>query len=142
MSQFSDSDSSSTSDLILLAIGDVHLGIRPSSLPENFDNFGVERRAITPECALESAVDHAIRARVDAVLFAGDVVEGKNALFEAFRPLELAVRQLIEAKMSALEGQLSERLADRERTLQSRVAELSPAGFARFWRDVECTVVV
>lgn len=102
MSQFSDPDSSSTSDLILLAIGDVHLGIRPSSLPENFDNFGVERRAITPECALESAVDYAVRARVDAVLFAGDVVESKNALFEAFRPLELAVRQLIEANIPVL----------------------------------------
>ena len=70
----------------LLAIGDVHLGTRPGSLPEDLGEWGVDPRELTPEAALEAAVDRAIELSVDAVLFAGDVVESTNARFEAIRP--------------------------------------------------------
>lgn len=98
---FSDPDSSAD-ELRLLAIGDVHLGTRPSRLPTDLADYGVEARDLTPEAALGTVVRHAIADRVDAVLFAGDVVESTNARFEALRPLEAAVRQLGEAGIPVL----------------------------------------
>jgi len=92
----------SVGELTLLAIGDVHLGTRPSSLPEDLVELGVDPRALTPEAALLAAVDRAIEERVDAVLFAGDVVESTNARFEALRPLESAVHRLLEAGIPVL----------------------------------------
>ncbi|MDA2932951.1 DNA repair exonuclease [Acidobacteria bacterium AH-259-D05] len=86
----------------LLAIGDVHLGTHPSSLPENLDEAGLTVRDLGPEAALTRAVDLAIRDRVDTVLFAGDVVESTNARFEALRPLEAAVHRLDEAGIPVL----------------------------------------
>jgi DNA repair exonuclease SbcCD nuclease subunit len=83
----------------LLAIGDVHLGTRPGSLPEDLGEWGVDPRELTPEAALEAAVDGAIELSVDAVLFAGDVVESTNARFEAIRPLERAVQRLSDAQI-------------------------------------------
>jgi exonuclease SbcD len=90
----------SIDDLKLLAIGDVHLGTRPGSLPE--DLAGVDPGTLGPEAALSLAVDCAIAAGVDAVLFAGDVVESTNARFEALRPLEDAVRRLLAAEIPVL----------------------------------------
>ena len=55
----------------LLAIGDVHLGTRPSSLPQNLDEAGLTVRDLGPEATLERVVELAIQDRVDAVLFAG-----------------------------------------------------------------------
>lgn len=81
-------------DVRLLAIGDVHLGTRPGSLPDSLAEFGVLVPDLTPEAALEGAVERAIQERVHAVLFAGDVVESTNARFEALRPLEQAVERL------------------------------------------------
>jgi exonuclease SbcD len=93
---------SASDDLLLLAIGDVHLGTRPSSLPGALDEWGIDPRTLTPEAALRNAVDLAIARKVDAVLFAGDVVESSNARFEALRPLEAAVKQLLEAGIRVL----------------------------------------
>ena len=80
----------------LLAIGDVHLGTRPSRVPED-GSWGADPDELTPAAALGLAVDVAIERRVDAVLFAGDVVESTNARFEAVPPLEDAVRRLSDA---------------------------------------------
>jgi DNA repair exonuclease SbcCD nuclease subunit len=91
-----------SSELRLLAIGDVHLGTRPGSLPEGLDDEGVDPRDLTPEAALLAAVERAIEERVDGVLFAGDVVESTNARFEALRPLEMAVRRLLDAAIPVL----------------------------------------
>ena len=81
--------------LTVMAIGDVHLGTRPASVPS--DLSGLNARELTPEAGLASAVERAIAEQVDAVLFAGDVVESSNARFEAMVPLETAVRQLLAA---------------------------------------------
>lgn len=86
----------------LLAIGDVHLGTRPSRLPPELADQGVDPAELTPEAALRAAVERAVAERVDAVLFAGDVVESTNARFEALRPLEAAVRRLAEAGIPVL----------------------------------------
>ena len=67
------SEAGSSSDAItLLAIGDVHLGTRPASLPGDLAEWGVDPRRLTPEAALGAAVDRAIAERVDAVVFAGE----------------------------------------------------------------------
>jgi len=102
LSQFVAPKTSPTADLRLLAIGDVHLGTRPSSLPEHLDESGVDPRDLTPERALAAAVEYAVAGRVDAVLLAGDVVESTNARFEALRPLESAVRELLAAEIPVL----------------------------------------
>lgn len=88
--------------LKLLAIGDVHLGTRPSSLPDDLSDLGVSPSDLTPEAALSTAVDLAIAEQVEAVLFAGDVVESTNARFEALRPLEAAVKRLSDAGIHVL----------------------------------------
>lgn len=88
-------------ELTLLAIGDVHLGTRSASLPADLDEE-IDPRVLTPEAALNSAVALAIDESVDAVLFAGDVVESTNARFEALRPLESAVRKLLDADILVL----------------------------------------
>ena len=86
----------------LLAIGDVHLGTRPGSLPDDLSESGVDARDLAPAAALEGAVAAAIEHRVDAVLFAGDVVESTNARFEALLPLEAALRRLAEARIRVI----------------------------------------
>jgi len=83
----------------VLAIGDVHLGTRPASLPVDLD---VDARALAPAAGLAIAVERAIEVRVDAVLFAGDVVESTNARFEAMAPLERAVRRLSEEGIAVI----------------------------------------
>lgn len=81
----------------LLAIGDVHLGRRPTRLPAFLEEHGITPEQLTPEAALRTAVERAIGESVDAVVFAGDLVESRNARFEALRPLEASVRQLAQA---------------------------------------------
>ena len=81
----------------ILAIGDVHLGTACSGVPDWIESQGVDPGEFTPAAALRLAVDLAIENRLDAVLFAGDVVESTNARFEAMAPLEECVRRLLEA---------------------------------------------
>lgn len=78
----------------ILAIGDVHLGTRPASVPA--DDRDIDISQLTPEAALIQAIDYAVDQKVDAVLFAGDVVENKNARYEALRPLEKCIEKLQE----------------------------------------------
>ena len=86
----------------LLAIGDVHLGTRPGRLPDDLSTLGIQASDLGPAAALQGAVDVAIAQGVDAVLFAGDVVESTNARFEALLPLEAAVGRLAEAGIRAI----------------------------------------
>lgn len=80
----------------ILAIGDVHLGTACSGFPDEISSWGIDPRELTPAETLRSAVDLAIDRQVDAVLFAGDVVESTNARFEAMLPLEESVRRLLD----------------------------------------------
>jgi|TARA_B100000315_G_C14591575_1_gene596117 hypothetical protein len=84
----------SASTPTILAIGDIHLGTRPSSVPH--EDLEFDAHELTPEAALELATNFAIDMSVDAVLFAGDVVESTNARFEALRPLQRCLQRLIE----------------------------------------------
>lgn len=82
--------------LRLLAIGDLHLGRRPGSLPDNLRE-NAQARALSPANALRRIVDAAIASGVDVVAFAGDVVEQEDDFFEAYAELRRAVQMLSEA---------------------------------------------
>ena len=79
----------------ILAIGDVHLGTACTGLPDALRSWGLDPVELTPTTALKRSVDLAIAKKVDAVLFAGDIVESTNARFEAILPLEDAIRRLL-----------------------------------------------
>ena len=85
-----------------LAVGDVHLGTSCSGVPGFVSSWGIDPRELTPAATLKLVTDFAIERDVDAVLFAGDVVESTNARFEAIPPLEECVRRLREAGIEAI----------------------------------------
>ena len=87
---------------LILAIGDVHLGTSCSGLPDAISSWGIDPADLTPAAALRLAVDCAIERQVDAVLFAGDVVESTNARFEAMAPLEESARRLLDSGIEVI----------------------------------------
>lgn len=78
----------------LLAVGDLHLGRKPSRLP---DELVSEARDLGPAGAWRRLVDRAIEAGVDAVALAGDVVEREDDYYEAYRELKRGVERLASA---------------------------------------------
>ena len=85
-------------DLSLLAIGDVHLGRRPSRIPADLaGEYDVRVADLSPAAAWRRAVDTALERDVDAVVLTGDVVESDNHWFEAYYHLEAGVRRLVDA---------------------------------------------
>lgn len=91
-----DSDSMA---LTLLAVGDLHLGRSPTRLPE-----GLLPRVsdLGPAGAWRRIVEHAIAARVDVLVLAGDVVEQEDDYFEAYRSLASGVRDLLNANVRVI----------------------------------------
>ena len=81
----------------ILAIGDVHLGTSCSGVLDVVSSMGIDPKELTPAAALKRSTDFAINEKVDAVLFAGDVVESTNARFEAMPPLEECINRLQDA---------------------------------------------
>ncbi|MDE0270017.1 MAG: metallophosphoesterase [Gammaproteobacteria bacterium] len=78
----------------ILAVGDMHLGRRPSRLPPGL----VDRaRELGPAGAWRRTVEAALETEVRAVALAGDVVEKEDDFFEAYRELAGGVRTLTEA---------------------------------------------
>ena len=78
----------------LLAVGDIHLGRRPTRLPEELSHTPAE---LGPAAAWRLTVEFAVNENVDAVLLAGDVVESEKDFFEAFHELRQGVDKLTEA---------------------------------------------
>lgn len=77
--------------LDLLAIGDMHLGRRPSRLPAELADSG---RSYGPAEAWARAVRHAIETGVDVVALAGDLVDQEDDFFEAYRALKEGLSDL------------------------------------------------
>ena len=78
----------------LLCVGDIHLGRRPSRIPADIEEYGVNVADLTPIAAWKKVVEWAIDNDIDAVVLAGDVVEGLDDRFEAYGHLESGVRKL------------------------------------------------
>ncbi len=85
--------------LRLLAVGDMHLGRRPSRLP---DTLSDRARELGPAGAWKRTVTAAIRLEVDAVLLAGDVIERDDDFYEGYRELHGGVIRLAEAGIRVL----------------------------------------
>jgi len=81
----------------VLAVGDIHLGRRPSRVPSAYDTA-----KLGPARALELVVTEALTRRVDAVLLAGDVVDSDKAWYEAYGALHKAVKKLTESGIACL----------------------------------------
>jgi len=81
----------------ILAVGDIHLGRRPTRLPDLLGEHGVAAAELTPAAAWRATVEEAVRLEVDAVCLAGDVVDTADDRFEAYGHLEAGVRRLVEA---------------------------------------------
>ena len=81
----------------LLCIGDIHLGRRPSRIPADLREYGVDVADLTPAAAWRRLIDVAIEQRVQGVVLAGDVVESDNHFFEAYGPLHAGVTRLAKA---------------------------------------------
>ena len=86
----------------ILAVGDVHLGTNCSGVPDFVSSWGVDLKELTPAAALKLVTELGIEQNVDAVLFAGDVVESTNARYEAMPPLEECVGRLLEAGVEVI----------------------------------------
>lgn len=76
----------------ILCAADVHIGRRPSRLPERIDTG-----SLSCARAWEAIVDRAISEKVDLLLVAGDLVDEKNRYYEAAGPVEAGVRALADA---------------------------------------------
>ena len=83
----------------LLAVGDLHLGRRPSRLPAMLAERAAE---LGPAEAWRRLVAHAVEQRVDAVVLAGDLVEREDDFFEAYRDLREGVERLTGAGIRVL----------------------------------------
>src|SRR5262245_40987018 len=86
----------------LLFVGDIHLGRRPTGLPESLRELGVDPAELTPAAAWRAAVAIARDLRVDAVVLAGDVVDHADDRFEAYAHLEAGVRDLEAASIATV----------------------------------------
>jgi len=75
----------------LLCTGDVHLGRRPTRLPE-----GVDPRALGPAEAFRRFVQLALTRRVHAAVLTGDVVDAGNRFYEAYAVLQAGVKKLLD----------------------------------------------
>lgn len=99
----------------LLAVGDIHLGKRPSRLPGELQ---AQARDLSPVGAYERIIDAACSEGVDIVAFAGDVVEREKDFFEAYRELKKGVSRLTESEITVVgvvgnhDAQVLPRLAD------------------------------
>ena len=101
----------------ILCVGDIHLGRQPSRLPARLLEYP-GARALGPTGAWDRTVDFAAKARVDAVLLAGDVVDQEDDFYEAYGDLRKGVETLSAAGISVLavagnhDGVVLPRLAD------------------------------
>ena len=78
----------------ILCTGDVHLGRRPTRIPE-----GIDASPLGPRAAWEAIVASAIERNVDAVVLTGDVVHENNRFYEAFPVLQSGIGQLVDVKI-------------------------------------------
>jgi len=75
----------------ILAIGDIHLGRKPSRLPSVLHQ---RTHLLSPQAAWEKTIELAIRESVNIVVMVGDVVESDRDYFEALPIVQKGVSEL------------------------------------------------
>ncbi len=83
----------------LLAVGDMHLGRRPSRIPAWLAR---QNDSLDPFGAWERCVEQAIAQRVDVMVLAGDLVDQEDNFFEAYGPLEHGISRLTQSGIQVL----------------------------------------
>ena len=78
--------------LNVLSTADIHIGRRPSRLPDRFDSAEFSPRQVWADLAAT-----AVNRGVDAVVVAGDLVDSENRYAEAFGAVESVATTLAEA---------------------------------------------
>ena len=86
-------------EMKLLAVGDMHLGRVPATLP---DALADQVRTLGPEIAWQRCVQAAIEHRVEAVLLAGDVVEGSRDFFAGYAALKAGIEALLAEQIQVI----------------------------------------
>ena len=75
----------------ILCTGDIHLGRRPTRVPE-----GIDVRTLGPDEAFNRFVERAIARQVQAAVLTGDVVDAGNRFYEAYGVLQAGVKRLLD----------------------------------------------
>src|SRR5690606_19409618 len=81
----------------LLCAADLHLGRRPTRVPDTLLGSPDLAAAMTPQAAWRSLVEHAVRERVDAVLLAGDLLDDEYDFFGMYAELRTGAERLVAA---------------------------------------------
>ncbi|MGY6587827.1 MAG: metallophosphoesterase family protein [Wenzhouxiangella sp.] len=117
----------------LLAVGDIHLGRLPASLP---DDLAQRRQELGPETAWHRTVSEALALEVDAVLLAGDVVERSRDFFVAYGQLKQGIERLAGAGIPvfAVAGNHDTHVLPR---LAREIEQLTLLGADGQWEQVE-----
>lgn len=110
----------------LLCAADIHLGRRPSRLPEALAAGAAD---LGPAAAWRRLVDAALELRVDALLLAGDVVDRDDDFFEAYAELRDGVERLAGAGIEVLAV-----AGNHDVQVLPRLAEAVPQGFTLLGR--------
>lgn len=75
----------------LLCASDLHLGRRPTGIP---DHLGLDPARLATVTVWDALVELALAERVDAVLLAGNVIDRENRRFEPLGPFERGLTEL------------------------------------------------
>lgn len=88
----------------LLCAADLHLGRRPSRLPDEFGGFDEAdlATALTPQAAWRALVDLAVAQSVNAVLLAGDLLDDEHDFYGTFGDLQAGVERLVASGIEVL----------------------------------------
>lgn len=78
-------------------VGDLHLGRRPSALPDDLEGLGLRASGLGPAEVWRRTVELAIERAAHAVVLAGDVVDREDDRFEAGRALRDGIARLVGA---------------------------------------------
>lgn len=87
----------SSNNITLLCTGDLHLGRRPTRIPEELDN-----REFSPRAVWDAIVEKAIQQSVDAVVVSGDIIDRENQYFEAFGAFRGGAERLDDAEIPTI----------------------------------------
>ena len=117
--------------LRVLCVGDIHLGSSPSRLPNSLPVVS----DFSARAALQKTVELAQRQKALVLLFAGDVADASNALFEAYSGLAGSIEELLDAgiKVFAIAGNHDYRVLP---DLAQELPDLKVLGINNSWEEV------
>lgn len=122
--------------LRILAVGDIHLGRRPGSVPAGVASSAADLDALGPRAAWARTVEAALEQRVQAVVLLGDVVDDEEHFIEGWTALQEGLQRLLDAgiEVAAVAGNHDVRVLPR---LARALDGLRLLGAGGRWEAVE-----